>query len=304
MTRRWLDSPPALMVLASLLFALMGVCVKFASQHYAAGEIVIYRGAVGALLIAALSRRRGRTLRTSVPAQHFWRSLSGVMALCLWFYSIGGLPLATAVTLNYMSSVWMALFLVGGAIALGGARVDARLVCTVLVGFAGVALVLQPAIQRDQFWGGLAGLMSGVIAAMAYLQVTALGRAGEPAYRIVFYFSLGGVAAGALAAPLTGGLHAHTAPGVALLLAVGILATLAQAAITRAYGTGTTLVVASLQYTGIAWSFLFGVLWFDDPVTPLAIAGTALIAGAGIAATRLRGTGPAADAAHSGVVES
>ncbi len=301
---RWLDSAPVLMVLASLLFALMGLCVKLASAHYGAGEIVLYRGAVGALLMAGVALARGGSMRTRVPAMHFWRSLTGVCALCLWFYSIGQLPLATAVTLNYMSSVWMALFLIGGAIALGGARIDARLVCTVLVGFAGVAMVLQPAIERDQFWGGLAGLMSGVLAAMAYLQVTALGRAGEPEYRVVFYFSLGGVAAGALLASVTGGLHGHSFEGIALLGTVGLLATTAQWMITRAYGAGTTLVNASLQYTGIAWSFIFGVLWFDDPVTWLALAGMVLIAGAGVAATRLRRSAGQADGANSAVVES
>jgi S-adenosylmethionine uptake transporter len=299
---RWLDSAPALMVIASLLFALMGVCVKFASAQYSAGEIVLYRAAVGALLMAGVTRWRGGTLRTSLAGMHFWRSLTGVCALCLWFYSIGQLPLATAMTLNYMSSVWMALFLIGGAIALGSARVDWRLVCTVLVGFAGVAMVLRPAIERDQFWGGLAGLMSGVLAALAYLQVTALGRAGEPEVRVVFYFSLGGVVAGALVAPFTGGLHGHGAQGLALLLAVGVLATAAQWMMTRAYGAGATLVNASLQYTGIAWSFLFGVLWFDDPVTWLALAGMALIAGAGIAATRLRGG--VGDKANSSLIES
>jgi drug/metabolite transporter (DMT)-like permease len=279
---------PALMIVASLLFALMGVCVKLASAQYAAGEIVLYRGLVGALTIALLTRWRGGSLRTSVPAMHFWRSLTGVCALCLWFYAIGQLPLATAMTLNYMSSVWMALFLIGGAIALGGSRVDARLVCAVLAGFAGVACVLQPAIERDQLRGGLAGLLSGVLAAMAYLQVTALGRAGEPDYRVVFYFSLGGVAAGALTTPLTGGLHAHSAHGLLLLAAIGGLATAAQLLMTRAYGTGRTLVNASLQYLGIAWSFLFGVLWFDDSVNALAIAGMVLIVAAGIAAARLR----------------
>jgi drug/metabolite transporter (DMT)-like permease len=299
---RWLDSAPALMVIASLLFALMGVCVKIASAQYSAGEIVLYRAAVGALLMAGVARWRGGTLRTSLAGMHFWRSLTGVCALCLWFYSIGQLPLATAMTLNYMSSVWMALFLIGGAIALGSARVDWRLVCTVLVGFAGVAMVLRPAIERDQFWGGLAGLMSGVLAALAYLQVTALGRAGEPEVRVVFYFSLGGVVAGALVAPFTGGLHGHGAQGLALLLAVGVLATAAQWMMTRAYGAGATLVNASLQYTGIAWSFLFGVLWFDDPVTWLALAGMALIAGAGIAATRLRGG--VGDKANSSLIES
>jgi drug/metabolite transporter (DMT)-like permease len=281
-------SAPARMIVASLLFALMGVCVKLASAQYAAGEIVLYRSLVGALAIALLARWRGGTLRTTVPAMHFWRSLTGVCALSLWFYAIGQLPLATAMTLNYMSSVWMALFLIGGAIALGGSRVDARLVCAVLAGFAGVACVLQPAIERDQLRGGLAGLLSGVLAAMAYLQVTALGRVGEPDFRVVFYFSLGGVAAGALTTLLTDGLHAHTMHGLLLLAAIGVLATTAQLLMTRAYGTGRTLVNASLQYLGIAWSFLFGVLWFDDSINALAIAGMALIVGAGIAATRLR----------------
>ena len=301
---RWFDSPPVLMVLASLLFALMGVCVKFASERYSAGEIVLYRGTLGALLMAAAAWVHGSTLRTPVAGMHFWRSLTGVAALCLWFYAIGELPLATAVTLNYMSSVWMALFLVGGAIALGGARVDWRLVATVLAGFAGVAMVLRPAIEREQFWGGLAGLMSGVLAALAYLQVTALGRAGEPEIRVVFYFSMGGVVAGALLAPLTGGLHGHDATGIALLFAVGMLATAAQWMMTRAYGGGATLVNASLQYSGIAWSFVFGVLWFNDPVTPVALAGMALIAVAGIAATRLSRAAGGPAGANSGVVES
>jgi len=280
-------SAPLLMLAASLLFSTMGVCVKLASAYYSAGEIVLYRSVVGALFIIGLARWRGGSLRTTVPGMHFWRSLTGVCSLVLWFYSIGKLPLATAITLNYMSSVWMALFLIGGAVMLGSARIDPRLIATVLVGFAGVALVLQPTLERDQFQGALAGLTSGLGAAMAYLQVTALGRIGEPEYRVVFYFSLGGIAAGALLT-LAGGAHAHTAIGVALLVATGVLATVAQMMMTRAYAIGRTLTNASLQYLGIVFSFLYGVLIFDDPVTLAALAGMALIVGAGLAATRLR----------------
>ncbi|HSI59080.1 MAG TPA: DMT family transporter [Ideonella sp.] len=281
-------SAPVLMLIASFLFASMGVCVKLASAQYGAGEIVLYRGLVGALFILVLTRLRGGTVKTSLPAMHFWRSLTGVCSLVLWFYSIGKLPLATAITLNYMSSVWMALFLIGGAVLLGAAKVDARLVATVLAGFAGVALVLQPSIDKDQFWGALAGLLSGMIAAMAYLQVTALGRAGEPESRVVFYFSIGGIAAGALLAAFQGGLHGHSWSGAALLLATGLLATGAQIMMTRAYTIGRTLSNASLQYLGIAWAFLYGVLIFDDPVTWVALAGMALIVAAGLAATLLR----------------
>ena len=278
---------PWLMFTASLLFAVMGVCVKFASALYGAGEIVFYRSLVGALIIFALSRSRGTSLRTRVPEMHFWRSTSGVIALMLWFTAIGGLPLATAMTLNYMSSVWMALFLIGGSVLVGAARVDGRLVAAVLAGFAGVALVLRPTIDQQQLWFGLAGLLSGMLAALAYLQVTALGRAGEPEERIVFYFSLGGLAAGAAWMLWQGG-HAHSARGLGLLLAIGALATAAQMMMTRAYRIGRTLVNASLQYLGIVFAVGFGVLLFDDPVTVSALAGMMLIVAAGLGATLLR----------------
>ncbi len=283
------------MVIASFLFACMGVCVKLAGEHYAAGEMVLYRSITGALLMLGWSRRRGISLRTSVPAMHFWRSLSGVVALVLWFYAIGNLPLATAMTLNYMSSVWMALFLLGGATMLGSARIDGRLIATVLLGFCGVALILRPTIEEDQLWHGLVGLLSGMIAATAYLQVTALGRAGEPEERIVFYFSVGGIAAGLLTTLWTG-LAPHTGRGAALLLAIGVLATAAQLMMTRAYRTGRTLVNASLQYLGIAYSFAFGVLLFGDRVTWMALAGMVLIVCAGLAATQLRSATAPADA--------
>jgi drug/metabolite transporter (DMT)-like permease len=278
-----MTSPAWLIVCASFLFATMGVCVKLASAQYSAGEIVLYRGLTGALMMLALARWQRGTVATRVPAMHFWRSASGVVSLVLWFYAIGNLPLATAMTLNYMSSVWMALFLIGGAIAAGGSRVDGRLIATVLVGFAGVALILRPTIAEQQLWHGLMGLL----AATAYLQVTALGRVGEPEYRIVFYFSLGSLGAGTLFVLATG-THPHTLRGIGLLLAVGVLATVAQLMMTRAYSTGRTLVNASLQYLGIAWAFAYGVLLFDDRVTALAVSGMLLIVLAGLSATLLR----------------
>lgn len=276
-----------LMVLASFLFATMGVCVKLASAHYAPGEIMFYRGLTGAVLMTALARSRGTRLATRIPATHFWRSLAGVTAMFMWFYALGNLPLATAMTLNYMSSVWMALFMIGGAAMVGARRIDGRLIGTVLLGFAGVALILRPTIGANQLWHGLIGLISGMISAMAYLQVTALARAGEPEIRIVFYFSIGGSVFG-LVTMLAGETHAHTASGLLLLVSVGILATVAQLLMTRAYSTGKTLVNASLQYLGIAFSFGYGLLLFGDAASWMALGGMVLIVGAGLAATSLR----------------
>ncbi len=277
---------PLLMLVASLLFATMGVCVKLASELYPAGEIVFYRGLVGMVFAYALSRSRGSSLRTDVPVMHFWRSLCGVLSLGLWFHAIGGLPLATAVTLNYMSSVWMALFLLGGAVLLGSTQVDGRLVAAVLVGFGGVALMLRPSLGDGQLWHGLAGLLSGMTAALAYLQVTTLGRRGEPETRIVFYFALGGVLAGATSMAWTG-LSPHGLRGAGLLLAVGLLATLGQLMITRAYAIGSTLSNAGLQYAGILFAALYGVALFGEHLSWMSFVGMLLIVLAGLASTLL-----------------
>ena len=145
--------PASLLMLgASLLFAVMGVCVKFASADYSAGEIVFYRSLLGLLLMMGVLRWRGIGWRTQVPGLHLGRCVGGTTALCLWFYSIGGLPLATAMTLNYMSSVWIALFLLGGAVLLGPLRSipDHRLVlaaCQAVAGDRDAALRAAVAVE-------------------------------------------------------------------------------------------------------------------------------------------------------------
>jgi drug/metabolite transporter (DMT)-like permease len=276
-----------LIVLASFLFATMSVCVKLAAEFYSSGEIVMYRGLVGAVLILMLSRWRGESLRTPVLTRHALRWCSGVTALCLWFYAIGGLPLATAMTLNYTSSLWIGVILAVSAALLGTQKVDLRLIGTILLGFVGVVLLLRPTLEEQQFWFGLMALVSGLLSAVGYLQVAALSRIGEPESRIVFYFSVGGLLGGAALSFWTG-WNPHTWKGVGLLLAVGVLATTAQWMLTRAYARGKVLVNASLQYLGIAFSFLYGVMLFNDQFTALATLGMVLIALAGVQATWLR----------------
>ncbi|MEO5732690.1 MAG: DMT family transporter [Rubrivivax sp.] len=292
-------APSLLMAGAALLFALMSAVVKLASPLYGAGELVMYRSLVGLLLMVWLLRLRGIDWRTPVPAMHLVRSITGTVSMYLWFQALAALPLATATTLNIMSSVWIALFLLAaprwrswrGAVPpphAGQSPLDARLVLAVGAGFVGVALVLQPTIEAQQFAGGVFGLASGLLAATAYLQVTSLGRVGEPGERVVLYFSASGVVLGLVLSAFTGGLHAHTPRGALLLLVIGCLATAAQWMLTRAYSTGATLGVASLQYLGVVFAFGIGVLAFGDPVTGAALAGMVLIVGAGVAATFLR----------------
>lgn len=279
------------MLLASLLFATMGVCIKFASVHFNSFEIVCYRGMVGVVFLIGLTRLRGVSLRTQVPMMHVWRSVVGVISLTAWFYAIATLPLATAMTLNYMSSVWIATFLLGGALLMQGRNAPLKqqgpLFLAVLAGFGGVAMMLRPTLAQDQALGALVGLLSGIFAAFAYLQVTALSRLGEPESRTVFYFSIGAVLAGALGMVFTG-VNAWHWPSALWLLPIGLLAVLGQLCMTRAYASGATLVVANLQYSGIVFAGLYSLTVFGDRLPLIGWLGMGLIIVSGITATVLR----------------
>jgi drug/metabolite transporter (DMT)-like permease len=296
------------MVLGALLFATMGLCVKIASAWFSSSELVLYRGLISIVFLWVLARSHGVPLATRYPGMHAWRSTIGVVSMGAWFYAIAHLPLATAMTLNYMSSVWIAAFLVGGAL-LAWVPVPGRdgrvprpplqgaLVVTVLAGFGGVVMILKPDVgdpAGGNGFAGLVGLLSGLTAAFAYMQVVALSRLGEPEARTVFYFAVGSAVAGGIATVLTGFTpwDRWTWAHAFWLLPVGVLASLGQLCMTRAYASAKsqsgTLVVANLQYSGIVFSAIYSVALFGDRIDTIAWAGMALIVASGIAATVLR----------------
>lgn len=278
------------MVLASFLFASMGVCVKLASSNFNAFELVLYRGLVGMVFMALIVQARGSSLRTRFPGMQAWRSLIGVISLIAWFYAIAYLPLATAVTLNYMSSIWVAAFLIGGALLYTRGPVQPRqglLLLTVLTGFGGVVMILRPTLEQNQLFAGLIGLMSGLLAALAYIQVTALGRVGEPEERTVFYFALGSALGGGIGVMFTG-LSEWNWEAAVWLLPIGVLASIAQWCMTRAYSQGPTLVAANLQYSGIVFAALYSLLLFGDQIPLLGWLGMLVIVVSGVVATALR----------------
>jgi S-adenosylmethionine uptake transporter len=280
------------MVLGSLFFASMAVCVKFASAWFNTAELVFYRGLLGMLIMWLLARGQGLGLATRYPGMHAWRSLVGVISLAAWFYSIEKLPLATSTTLNYMSSVWIAAFLAGGALLAWNPRRGAALprqgplLLSVLAGFAGVVMMLRPTIEQHQVFGGLVGLMSGLTAAFAYMQVMVLGKLGEPDARTVFYFSAASALAGG-AWMAVAGVSPWDWRHALWLLPIGVLASLGQLCITRAYSRGATLVVANLQYFGIVFGAIYSVTLFGDEIPLSGWAGMGLIVASGIAATVL-----------------
>jgi S-adenosylmethionine uptake transporter len=243
------------MLVASFLFACMGVCVKYAAVTHSAVEITFYRSFISLILMFGLVRLRGVSLVTAHWRWQISRGVVGFSALFAYFYAITLLPLATAVTLNYTSAIFLAIYL-----ALAGMRMRAGILGALAVGLIGVVLLLKPTLHADQLIGGLIGLGSGVLAGMAYFSVRELGVRGEPETRTVFYFSLvSSVCAGVWL--VFSELHTVDLKSGLLLLGVASFATVAQLAMTRAYTRGRTMMSAALAYSTVIFSSLFGALF-------------------------------------------
>lgn len=269
------------MLLASLMFAAMGACVKLASDLQASlAQIVLFRGAPSVLLLLLWALATRRSLRPKSWRLHIARNVTGVCSMWLGFFAISVLPLATAVSLNYTSP----LFIAGWMLLRDWKQRDIVRTIAVLAGFAGVLAILRPSIGEDQLVGVIVGVIAGACAALAMMQVRSLGRIGEPEWRTVLFFSCFVCFTGGVGLAYQGWPMLDLA-GWLTLVGVGLFGLVGQLALTRAFGLGSALLTAALQYTTIIFSALIALVIWEDMPDWMAWSGMALIVASGLLST-------------------
>jgi drug/metabolite transporter (DMT)-like permease len=271
------------MLVAGFFFAMMGVFVKFGAGQFDAAEMAFYRSFVGLIFITALVVARGGSIRTQHLSGHAIRSVVGSISLIGYFFAMSQLPLATAQTLNYTSPLFLAI----ATVVVLGERFSGWLVAAIALGFAGVAMLLQPTMQGGKDAAALIGLFSGVFSAWAYLSVRTLGRLGEPDYRVVFWFTAIGsiLCAGWQLASST--FHPVRLDNLWIVVGIGFCGTAAQLAMTRAYRTGNTLAVGALSYSTLVFGAIATFILWEEYLPPMGLAGMAVIIASGIMAMRI-----------------
>lgn len=270
-------------LLASLWFSCMGVCVKLGAPFFSTAELVFYRSFIALLLLAAYVRLRRLPLATPHGRAHLNRGVVGVVSMMLLFEAIAVLPLATAMTLNYTSPLFLALMLM----LWSREPVRPTLVLTLLLGFVGVVLLLRPTFAGEQWLGALIGLGSGIGAGAAFFNLRHLGQLGEPEWRTVFYFLLISSVVGLLWVLSGERFHAVDGVGGLILLGVGVFGAGGQLCLTVAYRRGKTLMTANLAYSAVVFSSLFGLLLWDEVLPTLSWLGMATVIASGVGATLL-----------------
>ncbi|HJD45021.1 MAG TPA: DMT family transporter [Candidatus Paenalcaligenes intestinipullorum] len=266
------------MLVACAMFALMGAGIKFAAQQDAnLAQIILFRGLPSVLVLFCWARFTKHRLRPPSWRVHILRNVFGVTSMWLGFFSLTVLSLPTSISLTYTAplfiGVWMLLY--------GGAQRDWIRVLAVFIGFAGVVAILRPSVGAGQELAAGVAILAGACSAVAMLQIRQLGKLGEPEWRTVFLFSSFVCLSSSLGF-WNSGWQALTWQGWLALTGVGLTGLFGQLTMTRAFGAGSTLLTAALQYTTIVFAALLGWLFWEDLPPSLAWLGIAMIIGSGM----------------------
>jgi drug/metabolite transporter (DMT)-like permease len=269
------------MLIATFFFALMGTFVKLGGENFTTTELVFYRSSISLFFIMSIMRWNKVSYSSNYIKLHLTRSSIGFISLLFFFYAIKHLPLSTAISLNYTSPLFLGLLMP----LILRRKIKRWLFLAVAIGFIGVFFILKPTFENQNYFAGLVGLISGLGAAMAYLFVTQLGQLKEPDLRTIFYFTLISTFCSGIMM-LFDEIHNIQFKYILILFGLGVSATIAQIAITKAYRVGNTLGNAGLSYLTIIFSTIIGVVWFGEFIDWQTAFGILLIIISGIFASK------------------
>src|SRR4029453_10111151 len=229
------------MVVAAMFFALMAALVQLASERLSSAQVVFARSLVGLLFIAPLALRGGLAgLRTPRFAEHALRTGAGLSSMYCFFYAFHHLRLRDAVLLHYT----LPLFLPLVEATWLREPMPRRVWGPLLLGFAGVMLVLKPGLGLFQV-GALAGRAGGLLSAVAQTDIRRM-TSTEPTTRIIFYFAF--LSSLVSAVPASAAWRDPTPVQWGVLIGAGAAATCGQIFMTRAYACAPAAQVGAFIY--------------------------------------------------------
>ena len=264
-----------LMIGSILCLAAMEAIAKILVDDYPVQMIVCARLALHFLVTLPLFFFGGRLhlLKTNRPVMHSVRSLILVAASFLFITALTQIPLAQATSL-----VFTAPFVVTALSAMFlGEKVGVRRWVAILVGFAGVLVILRPNAEFN--WFLLLPLATGFCYA-GYQVTTRVLSFTEPTLTLFFYT----VAAGTLVSGALLPFYWVTPDFEASMLFVltGAFGFLGQYLVIRALQEGEASIVAPFIYTQIIWATIFGIVLFAQYPDLWTFIGAGIVIGSGI----------------------
>jgi drug/metabolite transporter (DMT)-like permease len=266
-----------LMFIALGVFTLMDTIGKYLSRWYPVPGIVWARYAFNLLALLAFLAWRGelRLMRTARPAIQVARGVLLGLATVIFFTALSHMPLAEASAIAFVLPLFVAVL----AVPMLGERLEAPRLIAILVGLVGVLVVMRPGTEAFTVYA-LFPLAMALVNAL-YQILTRKVAGVEPTLTSLFYGSLVGAVMFTPVLPFAW-LTPHDPFHWALLVVLGLLATVGHFILIRAFECAPASLLAPFVYTQLLWTILVGYLVFGDLPDRWSLAGMAIIVAAGL----------------------
>lgn len=244
-------------LLAGLLFALMGVMVKAMGNRLDSFQVAFFRALFGLLCILPFAIVAGpKVLKTRRLPMHIWRGAIGMCGMFSGFYAITHLSLADATALSFTKPLFLTIL----ASVLLGETLRIRRITATTIGFIGVVIMLRPGMGVIQP-AALIALLGALAVAFVVVTVKKLVETEQPV-TVLFYFGLFSTSIAAV--PLWFVWETPTKAELIGLMLTGVLGATAQSCMIRGYQASEATAVASLDYFRMLYAVAFGYLFFSE----------------------------------------
>lgn len=262
--------------------ATMSMLIKLNSESgVALLEILFWRQALAVPVVLAwvwMMQRSFASLATKRPGAHAKRGVYGLIGMVLNFGGVILLPLAEATTMGFTAPIWAVIL----SMLLLKDKVGPWRLTAVLLGFAGMLVIVQPGSGHIPAFGAAVALGGAFMIALISIQLAELGRTEQP-LTIVFWFAMLCTPLLALAMPFV--MEAHSLKQWLLLGGMAVSGTLGQVLLTASFRYGKVSSVIVMDYSSLFWATLYGWLIWDMLPTPWTWIGAPLVVSAGLIIT-------------------
>ncbi|BBK41422.1 membrane protein [Allostella vacuolata] len=265
-----------LMLAAVACFVVMDALIKWLSATYPTLQVVFFRSLFALVPIAVLIAQQGgiARLRTERPGLHALRCLVGFGSMLCFFHAFRVMPLADVIAIGFAAP----LFVTALSVPLLKEKVGIRRWSAVVVGFAGVLIMVRPGVDIFEVGAGIA-LLGTVLYSLAMILMRDLGRTDSTA-AITFYFTMSGTIVAGLAMPFS--WVQPVGLDWALLILVGLIGGVAQLLMTQAFRLTPVAVIAPFDYTAMLWGTALGYMVWGEIPDALLWVGAAIVAASGL----------------------
>ena len=258
------------MIISSFAFSLMHLCVK-ALPHIPVFELVFFRSIVSLIISYIALRKKSVPVLGNNKKVLLARGMFGVTALTLFFITLQNIPLAGAVTIQYLSPIFTALF----AVWILKEKMQNKQWLFFGLAFLGVFLLKGFDISGQisyEFVG--IGLVSACFSGLAYNCIRLL-RTTEHPLVVVFYFPL-------VATPIMGVLSFFQwVPPQGIdwlyLVLLGVITQVAQIYMTKGIQSDLAGNIMTYKYIGVLFAFTYGYFFFGETYSLMSLFGIFLL---------------------------